>query len=147
VRQLARLPEAGVERLAAFVRALGTFVAIGFEEVSTMLRQDDGSVVRAERTAANQPLVLQMPKAAARTAGVVSQVVEIALGYNPKRADGAQHAALGSVDLVNAVAIADGATLAAAREVEILREDVTRVTLLAPVAFAAATSAAEVSVP
>jgi hypothetical protein len=48
---------------------------------------------------------------------------------------------------VDAVAIADGPTLASAREVEILREDVTRVALLAPVAFAAATSTTEVSVP
>jgi hypothetical protein len=55
VCQFARLPEAGVERLAGFVRALGTFVAIGFEEVPAALGQDDGSVVRAERTAANQP--------------------------------------------------------------------------------------------
>ena len=38
VGQLARLPEAGVERLAGFIRALGTFVAIGFEQVPPTAR-------------------------------------------------------------------------------------------------------------
>jgi hypothetical protein len=79
VGQLARLPEASVERLVRFVRALGTFVAIGFEEVPAALGQDDGSVLRAERTVANQPLVLQMANATARIAGLVAQVVEITL--------------------------------------------------------------------
>ena len=50
VRQLARLPEARVEGLAGFVGALVTLVAIGFEEVPAALGQDDGAVVRAERT-------------------------------------------------------------------------------------------------
>ena len=137
MRQLARLPEAGVERLAGFVRALGTFVAIGFEELPAALGQDDGSVVRAERTAANQPLVLQMPKATAGIAGLVAQVVEIALGYDPKRADGPEHPALGSVDLVDAVALLDRPPLGSTREVEIPGEHVARVTVFIAVAFAA----------
>ena len=147
VRQLARLPEAGVEGLAGFVAALGTFVAIGFEEVPAALGQDDGSVVRAERTAANQPLVLQMPNATARIAGLVAQVVEVALGHNPKRADGPEHAALGAVDLVDAVALSDRPTLASAREVEIPGEHVARVTVFVAVAFAAPTTTAEIAVP
>ena len=59
-----------------------------------------------------------MPNATARIAGLVAQVVEVALGYNPKCADGPEHAALGCVDLVDAVALSDRPTLASAREVE-----------------------------
>jgi hypothetical protein len=86
VRQLTRLPEAGVEGLTGFVAAVRSFVAVRFEKISAALGQDDGSVVRAERTAANQPLVLQMPNATARIAGLVAQVVEVALGYKTRNA-------------------------------------------------------------
>ena len=48
---------------------------------------------------------------------------------------------------VDAVALADRPTLRSTREVEIRGEHVARVALLAPVAFAAATSTTEVSVP
>ena len=49
VRQLARLPEAGVEGLAGLVGAVVTLVAVGFEEVAPAVRQRHGAVVRAER--------------------------------------------------------------------------------------------------
>ena len=96
---------------------------------------------------ANQPLVLQMPEATSRAAGVVAEVVQIALGHDPKRADGRQRAALVAVDLVDAVALANRPTLASARQVEILREDVARVAVLVPIAIAAATTTADAAVP
>ena len=39
VRQLARLSDAGVEGLAGLVRAVVTFVSVGFEQVSSAVRQ------------------------------------------------------------------------------------------------------------
>jgi hypothetical protein len=51
------------------------------------------------------------------------------LGDDPKRADSRKRAALGAVDLVDTVALADWSSLASARQVEIFREDVARVTI------------------
>ena len=126
VRQLARLPEARIENLTGFVAALGAFVAVGLEEIPAALGQDDGSVVRTERTPANQPFVLEMPKAPPRALSVLTQVVEITLGDHSKRADRRQRAAFGAVDLVHAVTLAYRLPLASTREVEIRRERVTR---------------------
>ena len=66
-----------------------------------------------------------------RALRVVSKVVEIAFGDDAERADGRQRAALGAVDPVDAVALADRPTLAAARQIEVLREDVARVDAVA----------------
>ena len=55
VRQLARLPEAGVEGLARLVRAVVAFATVGLEEVPAALSQDDGAVVRAERIVRMSP--------------------------------------------------------------------------------------------
>src|SRR5690348_813502 len=43
VRQLSRLPEAGVEGLARLVGALRAFVSVGFKEIPAALGQDNGS--------------------------------------------------------------------------------------------------------
>jgi hypothetical protein len=133
--------------LARLVAAVRSFVAVGFKEIPAALGQDDSPIVRAERATANEPFVLQMQKASTRVAGIITQVVEVTLRHDSKRTDRPEHAALDPVDLVDAFAIADGSTLTVPREVQILREDVTRVALLAPLAFAAATSTTEVSVP
>ena len=119
MRQLTGLPDASIEGLAGFVVAVRALVPVCLEKVSAALRQDDDSVVCAERTAANQPLVLQVPNTTARIARLVAQVVEVALGDNPKCADCPEHPALGSVDLVDAVAFSDRPTLASTRQVEI----------------------------
>jgi hypothetical protein len=88
-----------------------------------------------------------MPKATARIAGLVAQVVEIALRYNPKRADGPEHPALDSVDLVDVVALSDRPTLASTWQVEISGEHVARFTVsVAAVAFVAATATAETAI-
>ena len=62
---------------------------------------------------------------------LVADVVKIALGDDPKRADRRQRAALGAVDLVHTVALPNRSALASTWEVEILREYVTRVPLTA----------------
>lgn len=58
---------------------------------------------------------------------VISDVVQIALGDDPKSADRRQRAALGAIDLVHTVALPDRPAIASTWEVEILREYVTRV--------------------
>jgi hypothetical protein len=63
-----------------------------------------------------------MPNATTRIAGLLTQVVEAALGYNPTRADGPEHAALGAVYLVTSIALANGPAVASAREIEIPSE-------------------------
>ena len=88
VRQLAGLPDAGVEGLARLVAAVIALVAIGLEEVAPAVGQRHGPVVGAERRGANQPFVLQMLEGSSRALLVVSKVVEIAFGNDAKRADG-----------------------------------------------------------
>ena len=129
VRQLAGLPDAGVEGLAGLVAAVIALVAVGLEEVAPAVGQGNGAVFGAERRRANQPFVLQMLEASSRALRVVAEVVEIAFGNDAKRADGRQRAALGAVDLVDAVALANRPALASARQVEVLREHVARVTV------------------
>jgi hypothetical protein len=58
-----------------------------------------------------------MPKTQRRVAGIVPQVVQVAFGHNAKGADRSEHAALGAVDLVYAIALANGPALASARQV------------------------------
>ena len=80
------------------------------------------------------------------TACVTPAVVEIALGDNAKGADGREHPAFRTVDLVHAIAVSHRAALTSAWEVEVLREHVARVTIACMVAFAAPAAAAAVSV-
>ena len=63
--------------------------------------------------------------------------MQIALGDDPKRADRCQRAALGAVDSYT-VALPNRSALASTWEVEILREHVTRVAFLIPIATALA---------
>ena len=49
VRQLARLSEAGPERLTGLVRAVVALVAVGLQEVTSSVRQRYGAIVSAER--------------------------------------------------------------------------------------------------
>jgi Cytochrome C oxidase subunit II, transmembrane domain len=61
VRQLARLSETGVERLAGIPRALLGLVPIRFEQVSATIGEDDSAVVRAEWRRVQQALSFDMP--------------------------------------------------------------------------------------
>ena len=63
MRQLARLSEAGVERLAGLVGAVVTLVSVRFEQVSSAVGQDDGAIVRAERARSNQPSSFEVSSA------------------------------------------------------------------------------------
>jgi hypothetical protein len=124
VRQLARLSNAGVEGLARLVATIIALVAIGFQEVAPAIAERHGTVVGTERRRANQTFVRKVLEASPGTLGVFTQVMKIALGDYTKRADRRQRAALGAVDLVDAVALSDRSTFMSARQVEILREHV-----------------------
>jgi hypothetical protein len=144
VRQLAGLPDAGVEGLAGLVAAFIALVAIRLEEIPPAVGQGNGAVLRADRRRANQPVVLQTLEGSLRALRVVSEVVEIAFGHDAECADGGQSPAFVAVDIVDAVTLADRPTLAAARQVEVLREDVARGTVarIMGVSAAAASSIA-----
>ena len=137
VRQLARLPEAGVEGLAGFVGAVVTLVAVGLEQVTSAVRQVTARSSELSGLRANQPLASRDARGSDASFGIVAQVVQIALGHNPKRANGRQHAALGAVDLVDTVALPNRPALASARQVEVPREHVAWIALVVPVAIAA----------
>jgi hypothetical protein len=102
--QLARLLPARVKRLARLLRAV---VAVGLKEIAPAVGEDDGAVAWTERSHSNEPLMLEVAKTAPRVLVAVTPVVEVALGHDPKRGDRCQHAALGAVDLVGALAVAN----------------------------------------
>lgn len=118
-----------------------TLVAVGFEQVTSAACQRHGAIVRAERRGANQPSILQMFKGSSGAPRVASEVVKIGFGNDAKRADGRWRAAFGAVDFVDVVALADRPTLQAARQVEVLREHLARVTVGRMIAPAAPTTA------
>jgi hypothetical protein len=76
-----------------------------------------------------------------RAAGVLTAVLEIFPGHDPKGADCGEHPALGAVDLIHAITISHWPAIAAAREVEVSREYISRVTIFHAIAVAASTSA------
>jgi len=93
VRELARLPEAGVERLAGFPCAVAVLVAIGFKEIFPTVGQHDGAVICAERRSPNQTLFFEMPEILACLSRLVPCVVQIAFRHDSKCANCAEHAA------------------------------------------------------
>jgi hypothetical protein len=88
-----------------------------------------------------------MPKAPTRVAGIGAQIVQVALGHDPKRADRPEHATLSAVDLVDVLPLAYRSPLPSAWQVEILREHVTWVAFFVPIPIAAPTATAQTSVP
>jgi hypothetical protein len=68
--------------------------------------------------------------------------MEIALGNDAKGADGGEHPALRPVDLVNAIALSYRPPLTPARQVEILREDISRVAIVHMIAVTGSATAA-----
>jgi len=96
VRQLARLPEAGVEGLRTVPRALLALVAIGFQKVPAALRQDDGAVVGTQGRSADEPLAFEVsqvrstmpscrPPTCTRRAACEFAVVHTELGAKKRR--------------------------------------------------------------
>ena len=147
VRQFAGLPEAGIEDLPGLVRAVVAFVAVGLEEIAPAIGEGYGPVLRVQRRRANQPFVLEMLEASSRALRVVAEVVKIAFGNDSKRANGRERAALVAVDLVDAVTVAYRSALGPARQVEMLRKDVTWVVFFVPVAIVCTAPAAETALP
>lgn len=78
--------------------------------------------------------------------GVLPAIVQIALGHDAKGTDGGEHATFSAADLVHAIAVSYGAALTSARQVDVLREHVARITVGCLVAFAAPAATAAVSV-
>lgn len=76
-----------------------------------------------------------------RVLGIVPDVMQIAFGDDPKRTDRCERAALGTVDLVHAIAFPDRPPLTSARQVEVFNEDVSPVTIDIPIVFAPCTAA------
>jgi hypothetical protein len=144
VRQLARLPETGPERLTGLVRAVVAFVSVGFEEISRAVRQGHGAVVGTNWTRTQQPLLLEV---ALRLASFVSAVMEITLGDDPKGADGGKHSAFGVVNLVHPIAVSHWPTLTAPWQIEVLREHVTRLAFLVSIAIARTAAATKIAIP
>jgi hypothetical protein len=147
MRQLSRFSEARVVRLSGFVATIGAFAAVGFQEIATALGQDDCAVVGADQTSANEPFILQMPKASSRVAGIIAQVVKIALGHDAKGTNRPEHPALSAVDLADALALSYRASLTSAWQLEILREHVTWVLFFVRIPIAASAAIAAISVP
>jgi hypothetical protein len=91
--------------LAVLVDAVVAFVSVRFDEVSPAVGEGDSTIVRIERARPNQSFAFEMSNAPPHATGIVAEIVQVALGYDPERADGGQHAALGAVDPVDAVAL------------------------------------------
>ncbi len=143
MRQLARLSEARVERLAWLPRAL-LFASIRFEQVSASIAQNDGAIMRAEGGRTQQTLLFEVPLG---LASVVAPVMEIALGDDAKSADGGEYSAFSPIDLVHAIALSHWPTLTAPWQIEVLGEHVARLAIGYPIAFAAPAAAADAAVP
>jgi hypothetical protein len=129
--------------LTGLVRSVVAFVSVGFEQISTAVRQDNGAIVGTERRRTQQTLLLEVPLG---LASVVAAVVEITFGDNPEGADGGEHPAFGAVDVVYAIPVSHWPTLTATRQVEVSREHVAWVTIGFMIEFATPTAAAAVSV-
>jgi hypothetical protein len=138
------LPEACPERLTSSCERLSRSCRVRFEEISPAVRQDNGSVVRTERRRTQQTLLLEVPLG---HASVVASIEEITFGDDAEGIDGGEHPALGAVDFVHAITLSYWPTLTAARQVEVLREHVTRVAVLIPIAITRAAAATAVAVP
>ncbi|PYR95529.1 MAG: hypothetical protein DMF84_00795 [Acidobacteria bacterium] len=87
-----------------------------------------------------------MAEASANVLRLVAGLVQVAFGKHPKRADRRQHAALGTVDLIDPVALPDQFALVAARQVEILSKHVARVGFVIAIALARAATTAATSI-
>lgn len=78
--------------------------------------------------------------------GVLPAIVQISLGHHAKGTNGGQYPALGAVDLVHAIPFSNGPPLAPVGQVEILRENMSRVVSIFEIAVTAAAAATAVSI-
>jgi len=146
VRQFAGLPDACVEGLTWFAAAVIALVEVGLEEVAPAVRQGHSAVVGIEGCGPNQPSFFEMPQILSRVLRVVAHVVKVVLRDDPERTNRPEQPALGTVDLVGSLALANQFALRAAGQVQILREDVSPVVVPVPAPFAGATATAAIAV-
>src|SRR5262245_30566982 len=117
VGPLTRLSQASVEGLARLVRTALSCIAVGLQEIATAICQGDRALVSTERRRANESFAFKLAEASPRVLHVGMQIAQVAFGHDPKGADGRQHPAFGSVDFINAVALANELTPIAPREI------------------------------
>ena len=143
VRELARLPDARVERLASMLAGVAPVLV---EEVTPLLRQRDHMVAPATQAGRfDQAGFPEMPQvAAARVQWLAVVIAEIARGDNPERADGRERATLRPAELVRAVAQRDLLALALSRQVQVAHEHVAGID--APIAFLGRPSTTSVAI-
>lgn len=79
-------------------------------------------------------------------ARVLAAIVKVALGDDTQGADGGEHPAFNAVDLEHAIVFSNRPTLTPSRQVEILREHISRVAIVHMIAFARTAAAAATSV-
>jgi hypothetical protein len=80
-------------------------------------------------------------------ASIVAAVVEIAFGHDTEGADGGEHPAFGAVDVVHTIAFSHWPALTPARQVEISRENISRLPPVIAVALTCSASVAYVALP
>jgi hypothetical protein len=119
VGQLARLPEAGVERLPGLVVALQ---AIRLEHVSTPARQDDDVTVTAlEWDSFEKARLLEMSKASPSRLWVpitVEHIAQVIRVDDPKRSDRGERLALLPVQLIRSLPVSHKLPIWATRQVD-----------------------------
>jgi hypothetical protein len=71
------------------------------------------------------------------SAGGLAAIVEIAFGHDAEGTDGGEYAALSAADLVHPIPFSNWPPLAPARQVEILREHMSRVVIIVETALTA----------
>jgi hypothetical protein len=123
VSQLARLPQAGVERLPGLVVALQ---AIRLEHVSTTTRQDDDVTVAAlEWDSFEKARLLEMSKALPcwlKLPVTVEHVPQVIRVDDPKRSDRGERLALSPVQLIRPLPVSHEFAVRATRQVDMATE-------------------------
>jgi len=139
VGQLARLSEAGIERLAWLQLALQP---IGLENVSTSVREDDDVKIPAfERDPFDKPRFLEMSKVISRRsrfAFTLEHIAQIIPAHHPKRSDRRECLALRAVQLVGSLPVTHEFAVHATRQVDMAAKDAAAIIVADVCAFAAA---------
>jgi hypothetical protein len=127
VRQLPRAADAGMEGLLAWIVALA---AMGFQEVATTFRERHRARSMLERYEPHEPFLAQMAQGGiTRTERLLSCIVQIPLGHDPKRADRPHPATLIAIQFVSVVAIEDDLSFRPARQIEAVDERIAWVSI------------------
>jgi len=104
--------------------------AAGLQQVAAAFGQNDGDVASAgESDRIDQTLAAQVPQVAgARVSWPARLIAQVTRRHHPKRPGGREHASFGTAQRVLAIAaIVDDVSIAAARQIQVSHEDVTRI--------------------